>query len=171
MPSVTTVTVREAAEITGLTEKAIRRRIERGQLNSVNRNGQRLVVRQSLVETGLVKKPADEPATLDPSKSGLKPISAAADAAALLAALPEYGRAMSELGRYKALTESSESEAQRLRDKVSEIETKLEAARQREVEMNKEAADRESDLLRQLEAARQEANRGGFFRRRRGSSE
>lgn len=150
------LTVREASEVTGLTEKAIRRRIEKGQVESVNRDGQRLVIRQSLVEAGLVAEGGGEVAPSG-GKSQPKPIAAAADTATLLAALPEVAKLGEELGRYKALTESTESANAELREVVASQRTELDAAIQREAE-----------LKAKVEALESEANRGGLFRRRRG---
>ena len=49
-----TYTIAEAAELTGLSRKAIARRIERGSLGSVLRDGRRRIPRQELVRTGLL---------------------------------------------------------------------------------------------------------------------
>lgn len=49
-----TYTISEAAELTGMSRKAIARRVERGSLRSVVRNGRRRIPRSELVRSGLL---------------------------------------------------------------------------------------------------------------------
>lgn len=49
-----TYTIAEAADLVGLSRKAVARRVERGSLRSVVRNGRRLIPRSELVRTGLL---------------------------------------------------------------------------------------------------------------------
>jgi excisionase family DNA binding protein len=49
-----TYTISEAAELTGLTKKAIARRVERGSIHSLVRNGRRRIPRSELLRTGLL---------------------------------------------------------------------------------------------------------------------
>ena len=49
-----TYTIAEAAELVGLSRKAVARRVERGSLRSVVRDGRRLIPRSELVRTGLL---------------------------------------------------------------------------------------------------------------------
>ncbi len=141
------LTVREASKLTGLTDKAIRRRIEKGQLESVNRDGQRLVIRQSLVESGLLSEGGAVPVA-GGDKSDPKPIAQAAEVATLVAALPEVAKLGEELGRYKALTETAESMAEELRELVVTQRTELDAAIQREAELKAQVEALESKTLR-----------------------
>ncbi len=48
-----TLTIAEAAEATGLTKKAIRNRVDRGQLRAVLRDGVRRIPRSELDRAGL----------------------------------------------------------------------------------------------------------------------
>jgi excisionase family DNA binding protein len=51
---VRTYTISEAAELTGLTRKAIARRVERGSIRSLVRNGRRRIPHSELLRTGLL---------------------------------------------------------------------------------------------------------------------
>lgn len=153
------LTVRETAEATGLTDKAVRRRIEKGQIESVSRDGQRLVVRRSLIESGLISEGGEAKPEAG-GKSSPKPVAEAAEVATLVAALPEVAKLGEELGRYKALTETAETANRQLQEKVASQETELEAARQRE-----------ADLKARVEVLEKETNRGGLLRRLRGRSD
>jgi excisionase family DNA binding protein len=55
-----TLTVSEAAEATGLTQKAIQNRIDRGQLRAVVRDGLRRIPRSELERLGLLAEEAEE---------------------------------------------------------------------------------------------------------------
>jgi hypothetical protein len=69
-----TLTLRQAADLTGLTTRALARRIERGSLPAIKRrDGLRRVKRRDLVTAGLLDPNTDEPPTwsreqLDPSE-------------------------------------------------------------------------------------------------------
>jgi excisionase family DNA binding protein len=61
-----TYTISEAAELTGLTKKAIARRVERGSINSLVRNGRRRIPRSELLRAGLLlSEEEDEPQEID----------------------------------------------------------------------------------------------------------
>lgn len=61
-----TYTISEAAELTGLTKKAIARRVERGSINSLVRNGRRRIPRSELLRAGLLlSDEEDEPQEID----------------------------------------------------------------------------------------------------------
>lgn len=53
-----TYTIAEAAELTGLTKKAVRNRVDRGQLRSVLRDGMRRIPRSELDRAGLTDEAA-----------------------------------------------------------------------------------------------------------------
>lgn len=59
--STDTVTIAQAAELTGLSETALRRRVERGTLVSVRRGRQRLMVVADLKRAGLIDTDAEIP--------------------------------------------------------------------------------------------------------------
>lgn len=66
MPSVRTYTISEAAELTGLTKKAIARRVERGSIHSLVRNGRRRIPRSELLRAGLLLSEEEvEPEEID----------------------------------------------------------------------------------------------------------
>jgi excisionase family DNA binding protein len=63
---VRTYTISEAAELTGLTRKAIARRVERGSIHSLVRNGRRRIPRSELLRAGLLlSEEEDEPEEID----------------------------------------------------------------------------------------------------------
>jgi excisionase family DNA binding protein len=59
LPSMRTYTISEAAELTGLTKKAIARRVERGSIHSLVRNGRRRIPRSELLRAGLLLSEED----------------------------------------------------------------------------------------------------------------
>ena len=73
-----TFTISEAAEITGVSRKAIARRVERGSLRSVVRNGRRRIPRSELVRAGLLEEGAEGTPDLDP-RPLLVPLPASGD--------------------------------------------------------------------------------------------
>ena len=134
MPTKRTLTISEAAELTGLTRKAIARRIERGSIRSLVRGGRRLIPRAELVRAGLL--PAEGKARdpefesmelLDPqSRALLEPVPAGQESllAALLRELVErLERQAGEIAHYRALTARAES--LRLEGEISELSARL----------------------------------------------
>mgnify|MGYP003418243042 CR=1 FL=1 len=61
----TMLTIAEAAEATGLTHKAIRNRLDRGQIECVLQNGVRRIPRSELLRIGLLSGPSTHPASLN----------------------------------------------------------------------------------------------------------
>lgn len=133
-----TYTVSEAAEVTGLSRKAISRRIERGSLRSLVRNGRRRIPRSELVRAGLLTDETDETPELDPRALLLPRPAAAADVEAtggpeeLLVTLvrellDRVERQASEVAQMRALTVQAESlrltnELADLRVRMAELE-------------------------------------------------
>ena len=62
-----TYTITEAADLTGMSRKAISRRVERGSLRSVVRNGRRRIPRSELVRAGLLGEGQPQPRESDPT--------------------------------------------------------------------------------------------------------
>ena len=133
-----TYTISEAAELTGLSRKAISRRIERGSLRSLVRNGRRRIPRSELVRAGLLPEDADGAPELDPRTLLLPRPARAADledagrAEELLVALvrellDRVERQASEVAEMRALTVQAESlrltnELTDLRVRMAELE-------------------------------------------------
>ncbi len=133
-----TYTISEAAELTGLSRKAISRRIERGSLRSLVRNGRRRIPRSELVRAGLLPENADGAPELDPRTLLLPRPAPAADlkeagrAEELLIALvrellDRVERQASEVAEMRALTVQAESlrltnELTDLRVRMAELE-------------------------------------------------
>lgn len=59
--SAETVTIAQAAELTGISATALRRRVERGTLASVSRGGRRLILVAALRSAGLLDTDAEIP--------------------------------------------------------------------------------------------------------------
>jgi excisionase family DNA binding protein len=133
-----TYTVSEAAEVTGLSRKALSRRIERGSLRSLVRNGRRRIPRSELVRAGLLSENAEGAPELDPRALLLPRPAPATDleesgrAEDLLVALvrellDRVERQASEVAQMRALTVQAESlrlsnELTDLRVRMAELE-------------------------------------------------
>jgi excisionase family DNA binding protein len=132
-----TYTITEAAEITGLSRKAVARRIERGSLRSVVRNGRRRIPRSELVRAGLLEDGGGSPRS-DPSAPFLpRPVDGAELEVAggsedMLSALfrevlDRFERQSQEIAQFRALTVQAESlrltnELADLRVRIAELE-------------------------------------------------
>ena len=134
MPTKRTLTISEAAELTGLSRKAIARRVERGSLRSLVRAGRRLIPRAELVRAGLipgegkVREPDFEPVELlDPRSRSLVQPMPTGEESALAALLRELvdrlERQAGEIAHYRALTARAES--LRLEGEISELSARL----------------------------------------------
>lgn len=136
-----TLTLDEAARVLGLTRKAVEARVSRGTLQSVLRDGRRLVLADEVMRAAAAE--ADQPA---PS---------AADRDALV---ERYAEARYQVGvrdgRDEAraqLTEGHERRQRELQDQVVELSAQLKAA----------------EAVVAVQQERLDAPRKGFFRRRR----
>lgn len=124
-----TYTIAEAAELTGLSRKAIARRIERGSLRSLVRNGRRLVPRSELVRAGLV--PEEGAAAPEPAAAWQAPVPNAGPEASpevMLASLmrellDRLERQNTELANYRAIT--AQAESLHLEREVNELRARL----------------------------------------------
>lgn len=142
------LTISEAASATGLTEKALRSRIERGTLRTVRRDGRVRILEPDLVRAGLlaadldVSSPDEEPGEVSeegtgqvPRRGGNRIAVQTLDARELVHVIAAQAE---ELGRLRLLTEQAESarvrleqeqaEADRLRAEVLELRARLAAA-------------------------------------------
>jgi excisionase family DNA binding protein len=129
-----TYTITEAAEATGVSRKAIARRVERGSLRSVVRNGRRRIPRSELVRAGLLGDGQAQPRFDDPAAPFL-PRPAAGGALAetgtnedMLAALfrevlDRFERQSQEIAQYRALTVQAES--LRLTNELADLRVRL----------------------------------------------
>jgi hypothetical protein len=133
-----TYTISETAEVTGLSRKAISRRVERGSLRSLVRNGRRRIPRSELVRAGLLPEDAEGAPELDPRALLLPRPAPSADpeeygrAEELLVALvrellDRVERQASEVAQMRALTVQAESlrltgELADLRVRMAELE-------------------------------------------------
>lgn len=138
-----TYTITEAAELTGVSRKAIARRVERGSLRSVVRNGRRRIPRTELVRAGLIDEGAQRPRDGSPASPLLPRPGPGTDLAEtgtnedMLAALfrevlDRFERQSQEIAQYRALTVQAESlrltnELADLRVRLAELERQPEA--------------------------------------------
>jgi excisionase family DNA binding protein len=128
-----TYTIKEAAELTGLSQKAVARRVERGSLRSLVRGGRRLIPRAELVRAELVpaeghKEESDfDPIELLPYRDSALPVDESAFAALVRELLNRLERQAGEIAHYRALTAQAESlrlerELAELRGRLSHLE-------------------------------------------------
>ncbi len=129
-----TYTITEAAELTGVSRKAIARRVERGSLRSVVRNGRRRIPRSELVRAGLLGDGEQQPRQDDPAAPFLpRPAEGGALAETgtnedMLAALfrevlDRFERQSQEIAQYRALTVQAES--LRLTSELADLRVRL----------------------------------------------
>ncbi len=136
VPKKRTYTIAEAAEATGLSRKAVARRVERGSLRSLVRGGRRLIPRTELVRADLL--PGD-PESRDygaltaglPSPQGaplpdpLSPLGDQALASLLRELLERLERQAGEIAQFRAIT--AQAESLRSDHEVSELRVRLAA--------------------------------------------
>jgi excisionase family DNA binding protein len=132
---VRTYTISEAADLTGLTRKAVARRIERGSLRSVVRNGRRRIPRSELVRAGLLDELDSahieefDPSALlpralpvdDPDAPPLRPDETLA--AVFRELLDRFERQAAEIAQFRALTVQAES--LRMASEIAELRVRL----------------------------------------------
>jgi excisionase family DNA binding protein len=126
---VRTCTISEAAELTGLSRKAIARRVDRGTLRSVVRNGRRRIPVSELERAGLLPDEGDvfdpERLLLPASNSGGAAIPADALVAFLREMFDRFERQAGELAQYRALT--TQAESLRMAGELADLRTRLAA--------------------------------------------
>jgi hypothetical protein len=131
-----TYTVREVADLTGLSPKAVSRRIERGSLRSVLRRGRRLIPATELVRAGLIPAEGERQGAalaasplLNPRSSPSGTPSPAASESMLASLFAELldrlERQANELAQFRALT--AEAESLRMDRELSELRSRLAA--------------------------------------------
>jgi excisionase family DNA binding protein len=162
-----TYTITEAAEVTGLSRKAIARRVERGSLRSVVRNGRRRVPRSELVRAGLLDEGPQQPRFDDPAAPFL-PRPAAGEALAetgttedMLASLfrevlDRFERQSQEIAQYRALTVQAES--LRLTNELAELRVRL-AELERQPQQQPEPSPQQAQQAAQQHAAASDLGR------------
>lgn len=162
-----TYTISEAAELTGVSRKAIARRVERGSLRSVVRNGRRRIPRSELVRAGLLedgaqRAPRSGPATPPlphPGPGGeLAEIERPEDMLSALfrEVLDRFERQSQEIAQYRALTVQAESlrltnELADLRVRLAELEGRPQAEDQQATQAAGDLGRRVSELTEQVE--------------------
>jgi excisionase family DNA binding protein len=128
-----TLTITEAAELTGLSRKAIARRVERGSIRSVLRSGKRSIPRSELLRVGLLPpegyKRVDQLTEAALTQPGAGPDTGVGEQSLLEALVRELldrvQRQAGELAQYRALT--AEAESLRLEREVADLRLRLRA--------------------------------------------
>ena len=123
------LTIAEAAEVIGLTKKALRNRVDRGQIRSVMRDGMRHIPRSELERIGLLgqqDEAADEAA--EAGKMGIERQGASSLEAVIDGLHDRLEQQAAELGRLRLLTEQADSL------KVAALETERRAREALEAE-------------------------------------
>ena len=131
MRSKRNLTITEAAELTGLSRKAMARRVERGSVRSVLRSGRRLIPRSELVRVGLLPVEGEFGVGSETDAGIARQIAASGQiegdqtlVAVLARELVEaLQRQAGELARYRALT--VEAESLRLEREVADLRVRL----------------------------------------------
>jgi excisionase family DNA binding protein len=129
-----TYTITEAADLTGLSRKAIARRVERGSLRSVVRNGRRRIPRTELGRKGLLEDTEQRPPANGPSSPLLPRPGAGMELAEtgssedMLATLfrevlDRFERQSQEIAQFRALTVQAES--LRLTNELADLRMRL----------------------------------------------
>lgn len=139
----TTVTIREAADLTGLTVKALRLRVEREQLRSVLKDGRRRIPVSELVRHGLLKEGGSAGTSKEPQVMPQLDIMVLLDRLEAQAGqLAEHrlitqqseavtGEARAELDRARLELANREAEVSALQVRLAEAEATAEALRAR----------------------------------------
>jgi len=127
MPTATvsprTLTIRETAEATGLTVKAVRNRVDRGTLPAVVRDGRRRIPVTELERAGLFEA-ANGGAMRHEVPRGT-PAEAGASEATLTGLIDRLEHQAEELGRLRALTERAETLKSQEHDHAERLEAEL----------------------------------------------
>lgn len=149
-----TLTIAEAAEATGLTKKAIRNRVDRGQLRAVMRDGVRRIPRSEIDRSGLAMRASetsDGSAVRQEAASGQ--LAEAGGWAQLLTRLERQAGELAELRQLTREAASLQADRERLETAFHRERAEKQAAEQR-VEQLASASWRERRrLLRELRAA------------------
>ncbi len=127
------LTISEAAELTGLSRKAMARRVERGSIRSVLRSGRRLIPRSELIRVGLLPREgysgADQVTDAVFSQSVAVSGEVGGEQSLLEVLVRELldrvQRQAGELAQYRALT--AEAESLRLEREVADLRLRLSA--------------------------------------------
>lgn len=147
-----TLTITEAAEATGLSKKALRNRVDRGQIRAVLREGVRRIPRSELEHAGLaVKLPHEAGSEAGALRNGAE--SHPTEAAAWKEALERLERQAAELAELRLITRQAESlreECGRLEATVHQerAERRTAEARLQELEQAHESVAGKLDQLR-----------------------
>lgn len=123
-----TFTIAEAAEAVGITKKAMRNRVDRGQVRAVLRDGVRRIPRAELLRVGLLGAPR-EAARRHPPNEAASP--EATEALAVRELLDRLERQAGEITSLRALTVEAES----LRNEREQLHNELFEARARITEL------------------------------------
>lgn len=166
-----TYTITEVAELTGVSRKAIARRVERGSLRSVVRNGRRRIPRSELVRAGLLDEGAERSPRSAPASPPLPRPGPGGELAEIerpeemlttlfREVLDRFERQSQEIAQYRALTVQAESlrltnELADLRVRLAELEGRPQAPEQQAGSQAGQAAGdlsrRVSELTKQVE--------------------
>jgi hypothetical protein len=125
------LTIAEAAELTGLSRKAMARRVERGSVRSVLRSGRRLIPRSELIRVGLLPGEGQRGANRLMEGASSQSVSFSGEIESeqslleilVRELLDRVQRQAGELAHYRALT--AEAESLRLEREVADLRLRL----------------------------------------------
>lgn len=147
LPPVETLTIAEAAEATGLTKKAIRNRVDRGQLKAVLRDGVRHIPLSELDRAGLATTTPEagmgqEATSRQPQEAG--------GWTELLSRLERQASELAELRQLTREAESLQADRTRLEEAFHQERAEKQAAEQRIAQLANAGWRERRRLLREL---------------------
>lgn len=147
-----TLTIAEAAEATGLTKKAIRNRVDRGQLKAVLRDGVRRIPLSELDRAGLATTTpeTDSEAGIGQEATSGQPQEASSGWTELLGRLERQASELAELRQLTREAESLQADRTRLEEAFHQERTEKQAAEQRIDEFANAGWRERRRLLREL---------------------
>jgi len=121
-----TLTIRQAADETNLSQKALTGRVERGSLPHVKHNGIRLIPRSALVQAGLLLADGETPEGQPPRQGTPEPAAVVGELLAQLERQAErLERMAGELGQQRAITEHAENFGESERQLADELQSEV----------------------------------------------
>jgi len=121
-----TLTLRQAADETNLSQKALQGRVERGSLPHVKHNGIRLIPRSALIEDGLLGADGEAPEGQPPRQGTPEPTAVVGELLAQLERQAErLERMAGELGQQRAITEHAESFGESEKQLADELQSEV----------------------------------------------
>jgi len=138
-----TLTIRQAADETNLSQKALTGRVERGSLPHVKRDGVRRIPRSALVDAGLLGVDGTTPEGSQPRQGTPEPAAVVGELLVQLERQAErLERMAGELGQQKAITEHAESFGESERQLADQLQAEVVELRSKVLTLERRAGRR-----------------------------